>query len=195
VVSTSSIDQVLSDVRSCTRCEGSLPEAPRPILQLGRNARLLIVGQAPGRRAHEAGKPFADPSGDRLRTWLGVSEEAFYDEERVAIFGMGLCFPGTGTSGDLPPRPECAPTWHERLIGSLPEVRMTLLVGQYAHRRYLGDALSVTEAVASWRDQWPTIVPLPHPSWRNNGWLRRNPWFDDELIPEVRAAVSGILGT
>jgi uracil-DNA glycosylase len=195
VVSTSSIDQVLSDVRSCTRCEGSLPQAPRPILQLGRTARLLIVAQAPGRRAHEAGKPFADPSGDRLRNWLGVDEEVFYDEERVAIFGMGLCFPGTGTSGDLPPRPECAPTWHEQLIRSLPDVRMTLLVGQYAHRCYLGGVLSVSEAVASWRDRWPAIVPLPHPSWRNNGWLRRNPWFDDELIPELRAAVSGILGT
>jgi uracil-DNA glycosylase len=152
------------------------------------------VGQAPGRRAHEAGKPFADPSGDRLRSWLAMSDAAFYDADRVAIVGMGLCYPGTGTSGDLPPRPECAAAWHDRLMRSLPEVRMTLLVGQYAHRRYLDEATSVTEAVAGWRVTWPTLVPLPHPSWRNNGWLRRNPWFERELLPRLRAEVSTLLG-
>ncbi len=124
-----------------------------------------------------------------------MSDEVFYDAHRVAIVPMGLCFPGTGPSGDLPPRPECAPTWHERLIRSLPKLRMTLLVGQYAHRYHLEDARTVTEAVASWRQRWPVIVPLPHPSWRNNGWLRQNPWFEDELIPQLRSAIDAILGT
>ncbi len=142
-----------------------------------------------------ARKPFADPSGDRLRAWLGIGDDVFYDERRVAIFGMGLCFPGTGKSGDLPPRPECAPMWHERLLRALPNVRMTLLVGQYALAHYLGDTSSVTEAVESWRDHWPAVVPLPHPSWRNNAWLRRNPWFEAELLPQLRAEVSTILGT
>jgi uracil-DNA glycosylase len=123
-----------------------------------------------------------------------MSEDVFYDPDRVAIFGMGLCFPGTGASGDLPPRPECAPTWHDRLMGSLPAIQTTLLVGHYAHRAYLRHAPSMTEAVASWRDHWPAIVPLPHPSWRNNAWLRRNPWFEDELVPQLRARVSALLG-
>jgi len=192
-VPRSSLDNLLSEVRSCTLCADSLPYPPRPVLQLGRAARILIVGQAPGRRAHEAGRPFADPSGDRLRTWLGVSEEMFYDADRFAIVGMGLCFPGTGTSGDRPPRPECAPQWHARLIRSLPALRMTLVVGHYAHRHYLEGQGSVTQAVASWREHWPAIVPLPHPSWRNNAWLRRNPWFEGELLPHVRSEVEAIL--
>jgi uracil-DNA glycosylase len=175
-------------------CERVLPQPPRPILQIGGSARILIVAQAPGRRAHLARKPFADPSGDRLRAWLGIGDDVFYDERRVAIFGMGLCFPGTGRSGDLPPRPECAPMWHQRLIRALPNVRMTLLVGQYALAHYLGDTSSVTEAVGSWREHWPAVVPLPHPSWRNNAWLRRNPWFEAELVPQLRVEVSMILG-
>jgi uracil-DNA glycosylase len=124
-----------------------------------------------------------------------MSDDVFYDPGRVAIVPMGLCFPGTGESGDLPPRPECGPTWHERLMRSLGEIRMTLLVGQYAHRAHLGAPRSVTEAVASWRDDWPATVPLPHPSWRNNGWLRRNPWFETELLPELRAAIGAVLGS
>jgi uracil-DNA glycosylase len=194
-VSRSSINQLLSEVRSCTLCEDALPYPPRPIVQLGPRARVLIVGQAPGRRAHEAGRPFADPSGDRLRSWLGVSDNVFYDVDRVAIVPMGLCFPGTGASGDLPPRRECAPVWHDRLRRTLPEVRMTLLVGHYAHRGYLAGAPSVTQAVASWRASWPALVPLPHPSWRNNAWLRRNPWFEGELVPQLRAEVSTVLRT
>jgi uracil-DNA glycosylase len=191
-VSWSSVNELLGEARSCTLCAAALPYAPRPIVQMGARARILIVGQAPGRRAHDTGRPFADPSGERLRAWLGLSDDVFYDA-RVAIVPMGLCFPGTGASGDLPPRPECAPTWHERLIRTLREVRMTLLVGQYAHRHHLGSTRSVTETVASWREHWPMIVPLPHPSWRNNGWLRRNPWFEDELLPELRAKVTTIL--
>jgi uracil-DNA glycosylase len=191
----SSLNGLLSDVASCTRCAGALPNPPRPVLQLGRSARVLIVGQAPGRRAHQAGKPFADPSGARLRGWLGTSEEVFYDARRVAIVGMGLCFPGAGSSGDLPPRPECAPTWHERLVGSLPDVQMTLLVGHSAQRYRLDAARTVTETVASWRDHWPSLVPLPHPSWRNNGWIRRNPWFERELLPTLRSEIAAVLGT
>ena len=174
-------------------CAGALPYAPRPIVQLGARARILIVGQAPGRRAYEAGRPFADPSGDRLRAWLGMSDDVFYDPDRVAIVPMGLCFPGTGASGDLPPRPECAPKWHGRLIRSLPEVRIKLLVGHYAQQHHFGATRSVTDVVASWRDHWPTEVPLPHPSWRNNAWLRRNPWFEDELLPVLRTAITTIL--
>ena len=155
---------------------------------------MLVAGQAPGRKVHESGIPFDDASGDRLRQWLGVSRETFYDPELIAIMPMGFCYPGTGKSGDLPPRPECAPAWRDQLLGFLPNVEVTLLIGQYAQAYHLGGKKqSVTETVRRWREYWPAVVPLPHPSPRNNIWLTRNPWFDDELLPVLRQRVADAL--
>lgn len=164
------------------------------MLQLHPAARILIVGQAPGRRVHETGIPFNDPSGDRLRAWLGVERDAFYDARRVCLLPMGLCYPGTGGSGDLPPRPECAATWRQRLLACVPDVALTLVLGSYAQAWHLGGApRSVTEAVRGWRQHWPRLLPLPHPSPRNNLWLRRNPWFEREVIPALQHRVRRLL--
>lgn len=189
-----SLDSLLADVRACQICAVHLPLGPRPVLQVDARARILIVGQAPGRRVHESGVPFDDPSGDRLRDWVGVDRSQFYDPHQFAIVPMGFCFPGTGKSGDLPPRPECAPAWRAEILGHLPAVELTLVIGQYAQNYHLPTAGgSVTEVVASWRDRWPTIVPLPHPSPRNNMWLKRNPWFEADVIPPLRARVVALL--
>lgn len=190
----SSLASLLTEVRACTLCAEHLPLGPRPIIQADESARILIVGQAPGRKVHETGIPFNDASGDRLRAWLGISREVFYDPRQVAILPMGFCFPGTGKSGDLPPRPECAPAWRAALLAHLQSVQLTLVIGQYALAYHLpsGEA-SVTEAVRAWRNYWPNIIPLPHPSPRNNMWLKRNPWFEAELIPALRARVSKII--
>ena len=186
--------KLLADIRSCTLCADDLPLGPRPILQLGQNSKILVVGQAPGRKVHESGIPFDDASGDRLRNWMGITPESFYDPGCVAILPMGFCFPGTGSSGDLPPRPECAPTWRANVMDQLGDVQLTLVIGQYAQRYHLPDAgRSVTETVKSWKDHWPTVVPLPHPSPRNNIWLKNNSWFEDELVPELRRRVAAIL--
>ena len=163
-------------------------------MQASTSARILIAGQAPGRKVHETGIPFNDASGDRLRNWLGISREVFYDADRIAILPMGFCFPGTGKSGDLPPRPECARAWRAELLAQLKQVRLTLVIGQYALAYHLpGQTTSVTEAVQDWRKHWPDTVPMPHPSPRNNLWLKRNPWFEAELIPALRVRVSEIL--
>lgn len=165
------------------------------MLQIGASARILIAGQAPGRKVHESGIPFDDASGDRLRAWLGLSPEVFYDPAQVAILPMGFCFPGRGKAGDLPPRPECAPQWRAQLLSHLENLELTLVIGQYAQAYHLpGLADSVTETVSAWRRFWPHTVPLPHPSPRNNIWLRRNPWFEAELVPALRARVSALLG-
>jgi uracil-DNA glycosylase len=157
-------------------------------------ARILIAGQAPGRKVHETGVPFNDASGERLRAWLGLSRQVFYDAKQVAILPMGFCFPGTGRSGDLPPRPECAPTWRTALLSRLKNLELTLVIGQYAQAYHLPDeAGSVTAAVQAWRKNWPHIVPMPHPSPRNNLWLRRNPWFERDLIPALRTRVTEVL--
>jgi uracil-DNA glycosylase len=157
-------------------------------------AKLLIAGQAPGSKVHASGVPFDDASGNRLRQWLGVSREVFYDPEQIAILPMGFCFPGTGTSGDLPPRPECAPAWRAPLLEHLRHVEITLVLGQYAQTYHFGkSSASLTERVKLWRSYWPDRVPLPHPSPRNNLWLRRNPWFELELLPALRQRVSAIL--
>ncbi len=187
---------VVEAARACRLCEAELPLGPRPVLQAGATARLLIVGQAPGVRVHDSGIPFSDPSGERLRGWLGVERETFYDPARFAIVPMGFCYPGRDPrGGDKPPRPACAPLWHPALLNALPAIELTLLVGRYAQARYLGARRrpSLSETVRAWSAYGPQFLPLPHPSWRNTGWLRRNPWFEAELLPELRARVRALL--
>jgi uracil-DNA glycosylase len=187
-------DQLVQQVRACTLCKDVLPEGPRPVVQLSRSSRILVVGQAPGRKVHETGIPFNDPSGDRLRQWMGVDREQFYNEEQVAILPMGFCFPGTGKSGDLPPRPECAETWREALLARLDKVELTLVIGQYAQAWHLPDSRkSVTDNVKAWREYWPALLPMPHPSPRNIRWLKTNPWFEQDVIPRLQARVRELL--
>jgi len=200
------LDALLVEVRACRLCvdapRGSpLPHAPRPVLRAKATARLAIFGQAPGTRVHASGLPFTDPSGDRLRAWMGVTSEEFYDDTRVAIVPMGFCFPGLDAKGgDLPPRPECAPQWRARVLEALPNLRLALLVGTYAQRWHLPERgrAGLSENVAAWREvlaveRSPRLLPLPHPSWRNTGWLKRNPAFEAELLPELRAQVRALL--
>lgn len=191
---TAPLDALLHGIRACRLCEAHLPFEPRPLVRAGASARLLIAGQAPGARAHESGVPWNDASGIRLRQWLGVEREAFYDESRIAIVPMGFCFPGKGESGDLPPRPECAQTWHPKLLPLLPDVRLTLLIGHYAQVFFLGKRrkTTLTDTVRAWRDYLPNALPLPHPSPRNQLWFKMNPWFEAELVPELRVQVAGL---
>jgi len=187
---------LLTEARACRICADLLPHGPRPVLRMAAPARLLIVGQAPGRRVHETGVPWNDASGDRLRHWLGTDREHFYDERQIAIMPMGFCYPGTDAAGgDRPPRPECAPHWHAKLRALLPAVELTLLVGSYAQAHYLGKRrkASMTETVRAFRDYLPDFIPLPHPSWRNTGWLKRNPWFERRLLPVLRARVAPLI--
>ena len=188
-----SLDTLLADLRACTICSAHLPLGPRPVVQVHPAARLLVVGQAPGRKVHASGVPFDDASGDRLRSWMGVTRETFYDATRIALVPMGFCYPGTGRSGDLPPRPECAPAWRERLLSHLRELRLTLVICQYAQAWHLPGTASVTDAVQRWREHLPAVIPLPHPSPRNNRWLRQHPWFEAELLPVLRERVSQAL--
>jgi uracil-DNA glycosylase len=188
--------RLLAEIRACTLCEAHLPLGPRPVVRGAATARLLIISQAPGTLVHASGLSFDDRSGDRLRDWLGLGREAFYDESRVAIMPMGFCYPGRlPGGGDAPPRPECAPLWHARLLAAWPEIRLTLLVGTYAIAYYLGRraAPTMTATVARWREFLPRELPLPHPSWRTTGWERRNPWFAAELLPELRRRVAAAL--
>jgi uracil-DNA glycosylase len=187
--------RLLREVRACTLCRAHLPLGPRPVFQFDPQARILIAGQAPGRKVHERGIPFLDASGDRLREWLGIDAAVFYDPQRIALLPMGFCYPGTGDSGDLAPRPECAATWRARLLARLVNVRLTLALGRYALAWHLGDASrpTVTETVFAWREYGPELVPLPHPSPRNNIWLKKNPWFARELLPELRERVRRLL--
>ncbi|ODS24608.1 IclR family transcriptional regulator [Candidatus Endobugula sertula] len=184
-----------NDIKRCTVCVKHLPLGPRPIAQFSANSKILLVGQAPGRRVHETGIPFNDPSGDRLRLWLGVNRDVFYDDEIFAIVPMGFCFPGTGKSGDLPPRPECAITWREKVLQQLNQLKLTVVIGRYALDYHLPETqkLTVTQAVASWQDHWPDIIPLPHPSPRNNRWLKNNFWFETEVVPEMQRRVKEII--
>jgi uracil-DNA glycosylase len=188
--------KLLREVRACTLCAAQLPLGPRPVLQLDPRATLLIAGQAPGRKVHECGVPFQDASGERLRDWLGIGPDVFYDPQRVALLPMGFCYPGTGRSGDLPPRPECAAAWRGRLLARLPALRLTLVIGQYAQAWHLGNrsGATLTETVRGWREHSPRILPLPHPSPRNNLWLKKNPWFERELLPELRRRVRRLVG-
>ncbi|WP_408951873.1 uracil-DNA glycosylase family protein [Lysobacter sp. Hz 25] len=189
-----SLAALLADVRACRLCAAHLPDGPRPVLQMSAQSRILIAGQAPGRKVHASGLPFDDASGERLRAWLGLDRERFYDAGQVAILPMGFCYPGTAKSGDLPPRPECAPAWRRRLLAQFQRLRLTLVIGQYAQAYHLPDAGdTLTAAVASWRERWPHTVALPHPSPRNNLWLKRNPWFERELVPALRERVAQAL--
>lgn len=186
----------MAEISECRHCADVLPLEPRPVLRAHGNARILVVGQAPGTRVHESGIPWNDPSGVRLRQWLDVSPETFYDPARFAIVPMGFCYPGRDKrGGDCPPRPECAPRWHERLRDVLPDIELTLLIGSYAQRYYLGDraAKTLTETVRRWRDFGPAYIPTPHPSPRNIRWLKKNPWFEAEVVPALRERVHGIL--
>ena len=187
---------LLVEVRRCTVCAASLPHGPRPIVQAGAGARLLIIGQAPGSRVHASGVPWADDSGDRLRDWLGLDGERFYDPGTVALMPMGFCYPGKGSGADLPPRTECAPLWHDRLLALLPARRLTLLVGGHAQARYLprGAAKTMTDAVRGFALAPPGLFALPHPSWRSTGWMTRNPWFADAVLPALRASVAEAIG-
>lgn len=185
---------LLREVRGCQICAEGLPLGPRPVLQIGSRARLLIAGQAPGRRVHESGVPFQDASGERLRDWLGLSQTTFHDASRIAILPMGFCYPGRGRSGDLPPRPECAEAWRKPLLAHLPHLETTLVIGRYAHAYHFGRRRKATlsDTVRAWREFWPERVPLPHPSPRNALWLRRNPWFETELLPPLRERVRAL---
>ncbi|MFC1564428.1 uracil-DNA glycosylase family protein [candidate division KSB1 bacterium] len=183
-----SLEDLLTEIRNCTHCAEYLPYDPNPVLRASSKARLLVVGQAPGTRVHETGIPWNDPSGDRLRDWLQFSPEQFYNEENVAIIPMGYCYPGKGKNGDLPPRKECAGLWLDRLLEHLPDLELTLLIGQYAQQHYLGKRRkkTLTETVKNWREYLPEYFPLIHPSPRNTFWLQQNPWFEADLIPELR---------
>jgi uracil-DNA glycosylase len=192
VTKRNAFQALLADIRACRLCEAKLQDGARPVLQASASSRLLIVSQAPGRKVHATGIPFNDVSGDRLRDWLGVDRDTFYDAERIAIVPMGFCFPGSGRGGDLPPRPECAPTWHPQLLPLLKQVRLTLAIGQYAQAGLLGETrgASLTETMLAWREHLARgVLPLPHPSPRNRLWLKRNPWFEAELIPLLRSEV------
>jgi len=186
-----SVTTLLGDIRACTVCAAHLPAGPRPIVQFSATSRIVIIGQAPGTRVHESGIPWDDASGERLREWTGLTRKQFYDPAVVAVVPMGFCYPGTGTSGDLPPRPECAPLWHDRVMARLPTDRLTLLVGSYAQERYLPKTKrkSLTERVRDFRIYPPNVLPLPHPSWRSTGWMKRNPWFEADLLPLLQGAV------
>jgi len=192
---TESLQQLLQRVRRCTRCDG-LPLGPRPLLQGAATATVLIAGQAPGRQAHERDVLFDDRSGERLRAWLGIDPDTFYDPAHIAILPMGFCYPGSGTGGDLPPRSECAPAWRERLLAGMPDIRLTVLIGLHAQRWHLGAAggRTLTENVSNWKSFWPAAVPLPHPSPRNARWLARNPDVEQTLLPAVRRRIRKLLG-
>jgi uracil-DNA glycosylase len=202
------LDDLRDTIAACRICrdvparglQDSLPHEPRPVVVMSAKARILIAGQAPGLRVHESGLPFNDASGDRLRTWMGVSREQFYDPDRFAIVPMGFCFPGYDAKGsDLPPRRECAPLWRRAVVGAMPQIELVLAIGQYAQAWHLGARRrkGMTETVQNWREYFfandgPRILPLPHPSWRNTGWLRRNPWFEEEVLPRLKEHVDSL---
>ena len=189
-----SLETLLVDVRSCRVCEAHLPLGPRPVVQVGASARILLVGQAPGTRVHASGVPWDDASGDRLRDWTGLDKARFYDASEVAIIPMGFCYPGRGKGGDLPPRRECADLWLDRLLAGLPHIELTLLIGLYAQRHFLGAQRksSLTETVKAWPEYAPRFIPLPHPSARNTPWFQRNPWFEQALLPELKQRVASL---
>ncbi len=190
------LNTLLAEIRACTHCREHLPLGPRPVVVANSAAKVLIIGQAPGTKVHETGIPWNDRSGDILRGWMGVDRELFYEARKIAIMPMGFCYPGVlKNGGDAPPRPECAPMWHDRLRAHLPNVELTLLAGMYAQAAYLGTARrkTLTETVAAWRDYGPDIIPLPHPSWRSGNLIRKNPWFETGLLPDLKRRVKDLL--
>ncbi len=186
------MNRLIEEAKNCKICAAYLPHGTRPVFTVHPRAKILIIGQAPGRKVHETGIPWDDASGKRLRSWLGVNDAIFYNPEIFSLLPMGFCFPGTGKSGDLPPRPECAPRWHEVLINIMPAIKLTLLFGQYAQERYLWimRKKTLTESVILWREYVPQYLPLPHPSPRNQIWVRKNPWFEQEVLPYLKKIVS-----
>lgn len=191
---TTRLDSLLTEVRACRVCEPELPLGSKPVLRAKRSARILVIGQAPGIRVHKTGIPWNDASGKRLRQWMDLDESVFYDAQRVAIIPMGFCYPGTGRSGDLPPRKECAELWHQRLLSLLPKIRLVLLVGQYAQKHYLADLCpTLAETVRQGEKYGPLYFPLPHPSPRNIGWLKKNCWFEAETVPQLRKKIQTAL--
>jgi uracil-DNA glycosylase len=182
------MNNLLKEIRQCTICKDHLPLGPRPIVSAHKDAKIIIIGQAPGIKVHQTGIPWDDPSGKQLRTWLDVTDKVFYDETKIALVPMGFCYPGKGKSGDLPPRPECAPQWHQPLLDFMPNVELVILIGMYAQKYYLKDKAkkTLTETVANYRDYLPKYLPIPHPSPRNRFWLAKNPWFEKEILPELR---------
>lgn len=182
------MEKLLSDIRKCELCKAHLPLGPRPIVAGHPEARILIIGHAPGTKVHQTGVPWDDQSGKQLRKWMGVTDEVFYDETQIAQMPMGFCYPGKGKSGDLPPRPECAPQWHDLLLEQMPNIKLTILIGQYSQKHYLGDKRekNLTETVRNYKNYAPGHFVLPHPSPRNRFWLAKNPWFEKEVIPEFQ---------
>lgn len=188
------LEKLLADVRKCRACEKHLPLGPRPVLRASETARILIVSQAPGVRVHATGTPWDDPSGERLRTWMGIGPDKFYDESQIAIIPMGYCYPGRGDGGDLPPRRECATLWLDHLLAKLPRIELTMLIGLHAQRHFLGShrRQSLTETVKAWHEFAPEYLPMPHPSARNTPWFKRNPWFEHELLPVLRERIKSL---
>ena len=189
------MQKLLKDIRACEVCKAHLPLGPRPIVAANPNSKIVIIGQAPGTKVHKTGVPWDDPSGRQLRKWLGVSDTAFYDESKIALIPMGFCYPGKGKSGDLPPRTECAPLWHEPMLNEMPNMELVLLIGMYAQNYYLGKMAkkTLTETVASYETYLPKYLPLPHPSPRNRFWLTKNPWFEEMVVTELQQRVAKIL--
>ena len=189
------MESLLQDIRKCTACRAQLPCPPRPILQASIHAKIMIIGQAPGRKVNDSGIPWDDLSGNELRRWLGVTKEQFYEPDLFALMPMGFCYPGTAKTGDLPPRPECAPLWHPKLLAEMTNIRLTLLIGQYAQKRYLGTAFNptITENVRNYRTFLPHYLPLVHPSPRNKIWQKKNPWFEQEVVPALREIIGGMV--
>ncbi len=192
---TTELDRLLAAIRACRICEDHLPLGPRPVVVASAGARVLVAGQAPGTKVHKSGVPWDDASGDRLRDWLAVDRATFYDQRRIAIVPQGFCYPGKAGGGDLPPRPECAATWHDRLLAQLPNVELVVAAGRYAQDFHLGarNRKTLTETVRAWRDYAPSVVPVPHPSWHNNRWLQLNPWFESETLEYLRGRVRRLL--
>ena len=188
------LQKLIKQVQDCTLCLDYLPQKPRPILSVGKNAKVMIIGQAPGTKAHQTGTPWDDQSGNRLRDWLNIDRHTFYDTNRIAIMPIGFCYPGRlERGGDKAPRTECASKWHDRLLAQLPNIKLTILVGMYAQAYYLDDFRTLTKTVKNWRNYLPLFIPTPHPSWRTTAWQKTNPWFEKELIPELRKNVSNLL--
>lgn len=186
-------DTLLTKIRNCDLCAKQLPHEPRPVLSFSSKSKILIIGQAPGSKVHASGIPWDDTSGKRLHSWMGINEAEFYNPDYIAILPMGFCYPGKGTSGDLPPRPECAPQWHEQVFNHLNNIKLTVLIGQYAQSYYLPEKISTTEHIQNFKSHLPKYFVLPHPSPRNNIWLKKHPWFENDVIPQLQLLVKGIL--